>query len=35
MAVITILPISSRQRTTPEAIRIQWRTADGGLVDAA
>lgn len=35
MAVITILPIGSGQRATPESIRIQWKTADGRLVDAA
>jgi site-specific DNA recombinase len=35
MTVVTILPIGSGAKVTPESIRIQWRTADGRLIDAA
>jgi hypothetical protein len=34
MAVVTILPIGSGKRWTPESVRIQWRRADGTLVSA-
>ncbi|HEY9251563.1 MAG TPA: recombinase family protein [Nocardioides sp.] len=35
MTVVTILPIGSGTRPTVKSIRIQWRTADGRLIDAA
>ena len=34
MAVVTILPIGSGKRWTPESVRIEWRRADGILVSA-
>ncbi|TCO33392.1 glycosyl hydrolase family 20 [Kribbella steppae] len=35
LTVVTILPIGSGAKPTPESIHIQWRTADGRLIDAA